>query len=89
MKRSSPIGINHFKKINWLPVKSRVDQCFEVMACDFKNNLFPAYMSDIHTLNSSSFVRTRRSVDSFEEPIYIKKFLENYFYISDLKSGMN
>ena len=73
-ERRSHIGLNHFEKINWLPVKNRADQCIEVRAYNFKNNLSPVYMlSDIYTLNSSLVVKTRRSVDSFLEPIYMKE----------------
>ena len=71
IERRSQIGLNHFEKINWLPVKNRVDQCIAVTAYNFKNNLSPVYMSDIYTLNSSSVVKTRRSVDCFIEPIYL------------------
>ena len=39
----------------------------------FKTNISPAYMSDIYTLNSSPVVKTRRSVDSFVEPICVKE----------------
>ena len=73
-ERKSHIGLNHFEKINWLPVKNRADQCIVVMAYNFKNSHSPVYMlSDIYTLNSSLFVKTRRSVDSFLEPIYMKE----------------
>ena len=65
MEKRGHIGLNHFEKMNWLPVKNRVDQCTAVMAYDCKNNLSPVYMSDINTLNSSLVVKTRRSVDSF------------------------
>ena len=60
------------KKINWLPIKNKVDQCIATVY-NFKNNLSPVYMSDIYTLNSSPVVKTRRSVDSFVEPIYLKE----------------
>ena len=42
-------------------------------AYNFKNNLSPVYMSDIYTLNSSPVVKSRRSVDSLVEPIYVKE----------------
>ena len=42
-------------------------------AYNFKNNLSPLYMSDIYTLNSSPVVKSRRSVDSLVEPIYVKE----------------
>ena len=73
MERKGHIGLNHFKKINWLPVKNRVDECIAVTAYNFKNNLSPVNMSDICTLNSSPVVKTRRSVDNFLGPIYVKE----------------
>ena len=73
MERRSHIGLNQFEKIIWLPVKNRVDQCIAVTAYNFKNNISLLYMPDIYTLNSSPVVKTRRSVDSFVEPIYVKE----------------
>ena len=73
LRRRSHTGLNHFEKTNLLPVKNRVDQCITVTAYNFKNNLSPVYMSDIYPLNSSPVVKTRRSVDSVIEPIYVKK----------------
>ena len=73
MERRNHIRLNHFEKVTWLPVKNRVDPCIAVTAYNFKNNLSPVYMSDIYTLNSSPIVKTRRSVDSFVEPICLKK----------------
>ena len=49
MERRDHIGLNHFEKINWLPVNNRVDQCIAVTAYNFKNNLSPVYMSDIYS----------------------------------------
>ena len=54
---------------------------------NFINNLSPVYMSDIYALNTSPVVKTRISVDSFLEPIYMKAiayfkpFLTNYFLL--------
>ena len=73
MERWSHSGINHFEKINWLPVKKKVDQCIAVTAYNFKNNLSPVYMSHIHTLNPSPVGKTRKSMDSFVEPIYMEE----------------
>ena len=67
MERRSYIGLNHFEKINLPPVKNKVNQC------NFKNNLSPVYISDIYTLNSFPIVKTRRSMDSFVEPMYVDK----------------
>ena len=38
-----------------------------------KNNLSLVYMSNIYTLNSSLAVKTRRSVNSFVEPNYVRE----------------
>ena len=72
MERRGYIGINHFQKSNWLPVKSRVDNASRWRLA-FLNNLFLVYMLDIQTSNSSSVVRTRRPMNSFVEPIYMKE----------------
>ena len=73
MERRSHIGLNHFEKINLLPVKNRVYQCIAGMAYNFKNKLSSLYISDIYILNSSLIIKTRRSVDCFVEPIYMKE----------------
>ena len=72
IERRSHIGLNTFEKINWLPVKNRVDQCMAVKTYSFKNNLSPVYMSNIYTLDRSQVVKARRTVNSFVEPIYMK-----------------
>ena len=39
-------------------------------------------MSDIYTLNSSPIVKTRRSVESFVEPIYVKEIsMKSFSYL--------
>ena len=60
MERRSHIGLNQFEKINWLPVKNKVDQCIAVTANNFKNNLSPVYMLDPYPLNSSPVVKARK-----------------------------
>ena len=73
LKDRSHIGKNEFEKINWLPVLNRVEQCLAVTAYNFKNDLSPKYMSDIYSLRISPTIRTRRSIDSFEEPFFKKE----------------
>ena len=65
------MGIEQFRDINWLPIKYRVNQCIAVTAYNFKNNLSPAYMSDIYLNNNDPNVRTRRSVNSLMQPNYL------------------
>ena len=72
-ERRSHIRVNQFQKINRLPVKKKVDKWIAVTAYNFKNKLSPVYVSYIYTLNSSPVVKTRSSVDSFVEPIYMKE----------------
>ena len=71
--RRSHIWLNHFEKVNWLPVKNRAGHCIAMTAYNFQDNLSIEYKSDIYTLNSSPFVRIRRSMDNFVEPIYMKE----------------
>ena len=66
MERKKSNGLNHFEKINWLPVTNSADPCIVTTICISKNNFSPAYMSDV-------VVRTRTSVDSFPEPIHQEK----------------
>ena len=89
LERRSHIGLNHFEKINWLPIKNRVNQCIAVTAYNFKNNLSLVCMSDIHTLNSPPVVKTRKSVDTFVEPIYLKEISRKSYLGSKIWSGLD
>ena len=73
MERRSHIGLYHFEKFNWLPVKNMVDQWIAAMAYNFENNLSPVCMWDIYTLNSSPVIKTRWSVDNFVKANYMKE----------------
>ena len=54
------IGINEFRKINWLPTKERFEQCVCVNIFKFFNNTYPKYFSEIyHPLEQRQ--HTRRS----------------------------
>ena len=59
MGNRTHIGIEEFKKINWLPTRERFEQCVCVGAYKFFNNLSPSYMSDI--FNPINSIRTTRS----------------------------
>ena len=50
MERRSHIRVNQFEKINWLPVKKKVDKWIAVTAYNFKNKLSPVYVSYIYIL---------------------------------------
>ena len=67
MERKSHIGLNHFEKNNWMPVKNRVDQCIAVTAYNFKNNLSCICARYIYSKFFSG------SVDSFFDLIYMKE----------------
>ena len=53
--------------------QDRVKQCIALMTYNFKNSLSPVCMSDIYSLNSYPVVKTRISVDSSVESIYVKE----------------
>ena len=69
------------RKINWLPVSNRVNQCLAVTAYNFRNNNSPKYMNHIYFLKISTAFNTHRSADSFVEPLIItkKKFRGNLY----------
>ena len=68
MERRSHIGLNHFEKINWLPVKNRVDQSIAVTDYNFKNNL-----SHVKYIYAKLLSGSTRSVDSFAEAVFMKE----------------
>jgi len=70
--KRSHVGLNEFKKINWLPVEKRVDQCIAVTAYNHYNNLSPSYMNDVYKINDTPAIRTRRSLKSFKQPQYLR-----------------
>lgn len=74
MERRIHIGLNYFEKNNWLPVNDIADQCLKMTTYNFKNFLTISfiYVRYIYTLNSSPVVRTRRSLNNFIEPIFVK-----------------
>ena len=42
------IGVNEFKKINWLPTKERFEQCVLVSIYNYFSNLAPKYFSEMY-----------------------------------------
>ena len=66
------VGKNEFRKINRLPISSRVDQCLAVTAYTFKKALSAKYIGDIYSLQISPNIRTCRSIDDFVVPFYKK-----------------
>ena len=45
MENRAYIGIEEFKKMNWLPTRERFEQCVCVVAYKYCNKLAPAYMT--------------------------------------------
>ena len=60
LENRAHIGIDEFRKINWLPTRERFEQCVCLEAFKFCNNLSPAYMSDIF-VRSNTQHNTRKS----------------------------
>ena len=52
MENRARIGVEKFKKINWLPTRERFKQYVCVSAYKFCINLAPANMANIYTENS-------------------------------------
>ena len=55
------IGIDEFRKINWLPTKERFEQCICVNIFKFFNKTSPAYSSEIyHILDQRQNTRSSK-----------------------------
>ena len=57
-----------FKKINWLPVRERVNQRICVTAFNFFKGTSPIYMSDIF-IHNEAVRTTRNSENQFKDPL--------------------
>ena len=60
LENRTHIGIDEFRKINWLPTRERFEQCVCLGAFQFCNNLSPASMSAIF-VRSNTLHNTRKS----------------------------
>ena len=52
LENRAHIGINEFRKINWLPTRERFEQCVSVGVYKFCKNISPSYMLDIFVKNN-------------------------------------
>ena len=68
MENRAHIGIEEFKKINWLPTRERFEQCVCVGTYKFCNNIAPAYMTDIYTKNSNNQYSTHEGMHRMNLP---------------------
>ena len=55
------VGQNEFEKINWLPIKDRLEQIISSMSFKFCNNTSPPYMNDVFKPAGQSNTTTRAS----------------------------
>ena len=67
LENRTHIRVNEFRKINWLPVDKRYEQCVSMSAYKFCYGLGPAYMSDMFSLPQNSRT-TRRSTHKLKLP---------------------
>ena len=64
----SHIGLNELKKINWLNVSDRFDQCVSSSAFKIFNNNSPTYMSEIYNPVSKNGINTRNGFLKLQQP---------------------
>ena len=57
----SHISTTHLRKINWLPVKLRVELCTTTTAFKYWNKLTPSYLNEIFTLSFNT--RSQMALD--------------------------
>ena len=62
------IGVNEFRKINWLPTRECFEQCVTVGVYKFCKNTSPSYMSDMFVKNNI-WHNTRRSTEMLNIPM--------------------
>ena len=67
LENRTHIGIDEFRKINWLPTRERFEQCVCVGAFKFCKTLSTAYMSDIFA-RSEARHNTRKSTHMLRIP---------------------
>ena len=68
MTPRSHVGTNEFIKINWLPTKSRVEQCLALNVYKYFNKIAPSYVNDLF-LRSRNLYNTRRSHTALDIPL--------------------
>ena len=68
LESRAPIGVNEFRKINWLPTRERFEQCVSVGVYKLCKNISPSYMSDIFVKNNIRHI-TRRSTKMLNIPM--------------------
>ena len=67
LENRAHLGVNEFRKINWLPTRERFEQCVCVGAFKFCKNISPAYMSDVFE-KTNVHHNTRRSTEMLNAP---------------------
>ena len=68
MENRADIGINEFRKINWLPTMERFKQCVSAWVYKFCKNISPSYMSYIFVKNDIRH-NTRKSTEMLNIPM--------------------
>ena len=68
LENRAHIGINEFRKINWLPTRERFEQCVSAGVYKFCKNFSPSYMSDIFVKNDIR-QNTRKSTEMLNIPM--------------------
>ena len=64
----SHIGVDEFKKINWLSVADRFDQCVSANIFKFFRNTGPSYMAEIFNPISKCGIGTRNAFLKLNQP---------------------
>ena len=76
LENRAHLGVNEFRKINWLPTRERFEQCVSVGALKFCKIISPAYMSHIFEKTNAKH-NTRRSTEMLnttrKNKIYVNK----------------
>ena len=69
LEKMEHVGFNEFKKLNWLPVEQRFNQCLIVNTYKFFNNICPLYLMDIFHPTEQNRISTRASTLKLSQPL--------------------
>ena len=69
MDNREQIGIEHFDKINWLPIDQRFKQCLSTSISKFFSEMCSQYMNKIYKTSNQNNTATRNSSLKLFQPL--------------------
>ena len=70
MDKTHHISEEHFRLINWLPTRKRVDQCIKTITFKFVNNICPYYLKESFEFAPQCKIETRNKFIKLKIPFH-------------------